>query len=147
MPKHTLYFSDRVFSRLDVDTSGQEGLSGRVTFLCLAALDTMRDSMPALPLPEWQCLVDVANGYHREIDRPISEQVESFRFAVAESGTKCDQKWGVRCVDLARKLAGMPLIAQCAVMEVCRRYWVRKDIRAKFQENQDVLEAHGAKIE
>lgn len=146
MPKHTLYFPDRVYARLDIDPSGIEGLSGRVTSLCLTALDTMRDSVPELPLNEWQALLDISNGHHREIDRSVAEQVESFRFSVSESGPECNDKWDVSCVDLARKLAAMPMIAQCAVMEVCRRFWVRKDINGKYDNYLDILLAHGAKI-
>lgn len=146
MPKHTLYFSERVYARLEIELGGVEGLSGRVTSLCMTALDTMRDSMPELPLNEWQALLDISNGHYRDPDRSLPEQVESFRFGVAESGLECDDKWSIRCVDLARKIGAMPLIQQCAVIEVCRRFWVRKDVNDKYHSYTDILLAHGARI-
>ena len=146
MPKHTLYFSDRVFERLDIDTAGVEGLSGRVSNLVSIALDSMREAAPALPVAEWKALMDISNGHFRQSDRSVDEQVESFRYGVSESGPECNNKWGVNCVSLARKLAGMTLIEQCAVMEVCRRFWVRSDINSKYDDYHDILEAHGARF-
>lgn len=146
MPKHTLYFSQMVYDRLEVDPAGVEGLSARVSNLCVTALESMRDSMPTLPLNEWEALLDISNGHFRMADARLQEQVESFCFSVAESGPECNEKWGVNCPDLARKIAAMPLIQQCAIIELCRRFWVRKDINDKYDSYKDILLAHGAKL-
>ena len=146
MPKHTLYFSQPVFDRLDIDPAGFEGLSARVSNLCIIALDTMREAVPELPLNEWQALLDISNGYFRQTDMSLREQVESFRFSVAESGPECNEKWGVKCPDLARKIDGLSLAQQCAIMEICRRFWVRSDINEKYDSYREILLAHGAKI-
>ncbi len=146
MPKHTLYFSQVVFDRLDLEPARVEGLSARVNNLCVIALDTMREAAPALPLAEWLALVDISNGYLRVTDRSSAEQVEDFRFSVSESGPECNEKWDINCAALARKLSQMKLIEQFAVMEVCRRYWVRADIREKYDNDRDILEAHGARL-
>ena len=145
MPKHTLYFSQAVYDRLDI--TEREGLSGRVTNLCLTALDGFRENMPTLSLNEWKALLDISNGLLRNSDFGISAQVESFRFSVSESGPECNEKWGIDCPALARKLARMTVFEQCAVMEVCRRFWARKDINDKYDNYKDILLAHGARIE
>ena len=146
MPKHTLYFSERMYDRLDVDRGGVEGLSGRVSNLCSIALDAMREAIPAMSAAEWQALMDISNGHYRQSDRAVVEQIDSFCYSVSESGMECNDKWGVNCVALARKLSGMTLIEQCAVMEVCRRFWVRSDINSKFNNYLDILAAHGARF-
>lgn len=146
MPKHTLYFSQTVYDRLDVDPAGVEGLSARVSNLCVTALETMREAVPAMPLNEWQCLLDVSNGHFRQTDMSLRDQVGGFIFSVSESGPECNEKWSVNCPALARKIESMTLGQQCAIMEVCRRFWVRKDINDKYDSYKDILLAHGAKL-
>jgi len=147
MPKHTLYFSDLMYQKIGVDRSGPEGLSGRVSTLCSIAIEGMDECMPALPLSEWQALLDISNGLMRTSEHGLTHMVESFRFGVAESGPECNEKWGIKCADLARKLACMTLLEQCAVMEVTRRFWTQPDVNAKYDDYEDILLAHGAKLE
>lgn len=147
MPKHTLYFSDAMFKRIDLDTAGGEGLSSRVSRLCAIALDVLDENIPTLPEAQWCAFMDVANGLHLGSDSTPRDLVNSFRFSVMESGPECNDKWGVKCVALAEKYAGLPLAAQLAIIEVCRRFWVRPEVNAKFDGYRDMLAAHGAKFE
>jgi hypothetical protein len=146
MPKHTLYFSDKLFDRIALDPAGVEGLSSRVSHLCTIAIEVMREATPELPLNEWEALLDISNGHFRSSDFTLSEQVESFRYGVSESGPECNEKWGIDCPTLARKLAGMTLAEQCAIMEICRKFWMRSEINAKYDTFKDMLLAHGARI-
>ena len=63
-----------------------------------------------------------------------------------ESGPECDEKWGVDCRALARKINGLPLIQKCAAYEVRRRFWVRKDVNDLHDSYAGMLTAHGARI-
>ena len=146
MPKHTLYFSDSMYEKLDVDKLGVEGLSNRVSNLCSIALETMRDAVPVLSESEWMALMDCSNGYMRNNEYTIAQAARQFFSNVAACGMEYDDKWDVSCVELARKINDMDLPAQCAVMEICRRFWVRGDITSKFSKMRDALEALGARI-
>jgi len=145
MPKHTLYFSDATFKKIGVDTDGPEGLSARVSRLCAIAIDVMDDNIPTMLEREWLTCMDVSNGAFYP-DYTPADISESFRFSVMESGPECNEKWGVRCVDLAAKLAAMPMASQLAVIEVCRRFWTRKEVNNKFDNYRDMMAAHGAKF-
>jgi len=146
MPKHSIYLSDQVHARLDLDPNGVEGMSARLTWLISVAQDGMRDNMPSLPLNEWQCLLDVSNGHYRNHNNPLTTQLEGWVFSISESGPECDKKRGVDCRALARKVNALPLIQKCAAYEVCRRFWVRGDINDLHDSYQAMLTAHGAKI-
>ncbi len=146
MPKHSIYLSDQVHERLDLDPAGVEGMSARLSHLIAVALEGMRDNMPTLPLNEWQTLLDVSNGHYRSHNDPLPAQLESWIFSISESGPECDEKWGVDCRALARKINGLPLIQKCAAYEVCRRFWVRKDVNDLHDSYAGMLTAHGARI-
>lgn len=146
MPKHSIYLSDQLLERLDLDPAGVEGMSARLSNLIMVALEGMRDNMPTLPLNEWQCLLDVSNGHYRGHNDPLQSRLESWVFSISESGPECDEKWRVNCRALARKINSLPLISKCAAYEVCRRFWVRSDINALHDGYDGILAAHGAKI-
>lgn len=146
MPKHSIYLSDQLHERLDLDAAGVEGMSARLSYLILTALEGMRDNVPTLALNEWQTLLDVSNGHYRSHNDSLTSQLESWVFSIAESGPECDAKWGVYCKALARKINGLTLMQRCAAYEVCRRFWVRKDINNLHDSYTEILKAHGARI-
>jgi hypothetical protein len=146
MPKHTLYFSDKVFTSLDVDRGGVEGLSGRVSHLCGVALSVMREATPALTEGEWCAMMDVVKGHIHPIEYGPQAVADSFCFSIADSGPEMNEKWKVDCVDLAGRYRAMPLAAQMAVVDVVRRFWVRNDINAERASYREMLAAHGAKF-
>lgn len=148
MPKHTLYFSDKTLAKIAVDPAGVEGLSARVSRLCHIAVDVMDDSIPTLPKAEWLALMDLSNGIHMSLsDHTPRDMAESFHFSIMESGPECNEKWGMNCVALAKKYRALPLAAQLAVIEVCRRFWTRPEVNAKFDNYGDIMAAHGARFE
>lgn len=146
MPKHSIYLSDQMHASLDLDPAGVEGTSARLSYLISVALEGMRDNVPTLPLNEWQCLLDVTNGHYRSHNDPLTFQLEGWVFSIAESGPECDEKWGLDCKALARKVNALPLIQRCAAYEVCRRFWVRDDINALHESYAAMLKAHGGRI-
>lgn len=146
MPKHTLYFSERVYDSLDVDRDALGGLSGRVSHLCGVAIALMREATPEFTEGEWCAMMDVSNGHLPPYDAGPDAVADSFSFSLSDSGPECNEKWGVRCVDLARTYRALPLAAQLSVVEICRRFWVRSDINAKHDSYRDMLEAHGARF-
>ena len=146
MPKHSIYLSDQVHASLDLDPAGIEGMSARLSNLIAIALEGMRENMPTLPLNEWQCLLDVSNGHYRSRNDPLAAQLGNWVFSISESGPECDDKWGVDCNALARKINRLPLIQKCAAYEVCRRFWVRSDINDLHDGYASMLKAHGARI-
>lgn len=147
MPKHTLYFSDKVYNSLEIDLAGAEGLSARVSTLCSYAVTLLRQNVPALKFSEWGALLDISNGQVRAFEPDHSSTVDSFAFSVAASGPECNAKWGVKCARLAEKFRALQLVEQLAVIEVCRRFWINPEVNAKFDNYRDMLTAHGAKFD
>jgi len=146
MPKHTLYFSDLIYPKLDIDHDGPEGLSARVSSLCLTAIEVMRDSVPALPFKEWMATLSILNGEMPPHDFGIRAVADSVYFSILESGPDVNEQFGVDAVEMAKRFKVLPLASQLAIIEVCRRFWVRKDINAKFTSYREILDSHGAKF-
>ena len=149
MPKHTLYFSDATFNIISPDPLGAEGLSTRVSRLCAIAIDVMDENIPTLSFGEWMTFIEVAHdgSYICQNENTPRDMVKSFQFSIRELGFQCDEKWEVNCVALAKKYAALPLVAKLAAIEVCRRYWTRREVNAKYHNQLDILSAHGAKFE
>jgi hypothetical protein len=146
MPKHSLYFSEKMYEKLDIDHDGPEGLSARVSQLCDTAIEVLRDNVPAMPLKEWQATLAILNGVMHPHEFGIRATADSVYFSILESGPDVNEQFGVDAVDMAKRFKALPLVSQLAVVEVCRRFWVRKDINAKFDSYRDMLTAHGAKF-
>lgn len=147
MPKHTLYFSDAAFKIISVAEDGPEGLSVRVSRLCAMAIEMMDDNIPVLLKSEWLALMDISNGQYFDTSTYTPRQaVNDFWFSINESGMECNEKWGVNCVKLSYKYRDLPLASKLAVIEVCRRFWTRKDVNSRYDNYGDIMRAHGAKF-
>jgi hypothetical protein len=146
MPKHSLYFSEKMFERLDIDRDGPEGLSTRISSLCETAIELMRDSVPAMPLKEWQATLSILNGVMHPHEFGARAVADSVYYSILESGPDVNEQFEVDAVDMAKRFKVLPLASQLAVVEVCRRFWVRKDINDRFESYRDMLDAHGAKF-
>lgn len=146
MPRHTLYFSDLIYQKLEIDRDGPEGLSARVSSLCDTAIEVLKDNVPAMTLKEWQATLAILNGVMHTHEFGIRAAADSVYFSILESGPDVNEQFGVDAVDMAKRYKVLPLVSQLAVVEVCRRFWVRKDINERFQTYRDMLDAHGAKF-
>jgi hypothetical protein len=146
MPKHSLYFSEKMFEKLDVDHDGPEGLSARVSSLCESAIEVLRDNVPAMPLREWQATLSILNGVMHPHEFGPRAVVDSVYFSILESGPDVNAQFKVDAVAMAKRFQALPLVSQLATVEVCRRFWVRKDINARFDNYRDILGAHGARF-
>ena len=148
MPRCGIYLSDVTNDRMDFDLDTL-GISRRLAYLGAVARLALREAIPALSLNEWQALLDVtAQGLlaaHRA-DLSLTEQVTVFCVQVSMAGPDCNETREVNCAGLARKLGAMSVLQQCAVLEVCRRFWLRGDLNMAFDNYRDMLEAHGAKF-
>jgi hypothetical protein len=146
MPKHSLYFSAPMYEKLDVDHDGPEGLSARVSSLCDAAIEVLKDNVPPMALREWQATLSILNGVMHPNEFGPQAVADSVYFSILESGPDVNQQFGVNAVSMAKRFQALPLVSQLAVVEVCRRFWVRKDVNARFDNYRDILGAHGAKF-
>jgi enoyl-CoA hydratase/carnithine racemase len=79
-------------------------------------------------------------------DFGIRAVADSVYFSILESGPDVNEQFGVDAVEMAKRFKVLPLASQLAIIEVCRRFWVRKDINAKFTSYREILDSHGAKF-
>lgn len=138
MAKRATYFSDAVETM--ISPSESESFSGRVGFLISAANKLATDSCPALTSSEWACIADANNGHD------YSQGAEAVVSGMALNLFDCelDEKWGVDCTDLAKRIRSMTFAEQFAVFEIVRSFWLNGPSRSKTY--RDAFEALGAQV-
>jgi hypothetical protein len=147
MPRHTIFLSDDVARRIAFDKELDRGFSARISYLCVLASDLMKEATPTFALSEWCAMLDIANGAHSMYDgRTPAGIADGFSFSIHESGSECDNKWKIKCTELAAKYRALPVASQLSALEICRKFWVLPEIAAKFSNYRDALTAHGAQF-
>lgn len=121
--KKATYFSDAAMAAIAPDERGLESFSGRVGFLITAGVAAASEACPALTRNEWLALADANNGTVLDYSIGYEHPISGVTLNLYDSAPELDEKWGISCADLARRIRGMPLVEQLAIFEVVRRFW------------------------
>lgn len=144
MPKKSLYIPDTIDQ---IVSSGEaDSYSGRVSYLVTLARDLAFAEVPALTVGEWCAIADANNGTLHTYEHGPATVFRGAWHSVYDSAPECDEKWGVNCEALAKRLAALPLAAQAAVFEIARSFWARGDVVSAAGSYRDAFIALGAKI-
>ena len=142
MAKRTTYFSDAVETM--IAPSESESFSGRVGFLVSAAHKLATDSCPALTSSEWACIADANNGTLHDYSQGSEAVISGMALNLFDCAL--DEKWGVDCTDLAKRLRSMTFAEQFAVFEIVRSFWLNGDVVSRSKTYRDAFEALGAQV-
>lgn len=144
--KRTTYFTDEVQAVLGIDRDGAESFSGRAGFLICAAGIVATENSPELTADEWCAIVDSNNGSLFAYEQGPEVVVRGIIHNVFDSAEEEDEKWGVSCEDLARKLGALTFAEQLAVFEITRAFWTRKEAQEGASGYREIFERLGAKV-
>lgn len=145
MPKKSIYVPDDVDEAI-IAASDAESYSGRVAYLATIAVTTAIEAAPALKVGEWCAIADALNGHLPMYEQGAGNVLRSAWHSVFDSGSECDEKWGVDCAELARRLSALPLAAQAGVFEIGRAFWRRGDEVSNHPNYTEAFKALGAKV-
>lgn len=123
MPKKATYYSDAAMAAIAPDDRSAESFSGRVGFLVTVAGAIANEECPPLTRNEWLALADANNGTVLDYSIGFEHPISGITLNLYDSAPELDEKWGVDCTGLARRIRSMPLHEQFAVFEVVRRFW------------------------
>lgn len=145
MPKKSLYIPDDIDANI-IAASESESYSARVAYMCGVAHKVALEAAPALSVGEWCSIADALNGHYPSYEQGVNAVLGSAWHSVFDSAPECDEKWGVDCASLARRLLDLPLAAQAGVYEIARAFWRRGDEGSEGATYADVFTALGAKV-
>ncbi|MEW5833368.1 MAG: hypothetical protein AB1763_11090, partial [Campylobacterota bacterium] len=90
--------------------------------------DTLaREQMPELTASEWGAIVDANMSTLHQYSLGIPSVLGGLWHNLFDFAPEGDEKWGVDCVALARRMQAMPIGAQAAAFEVIKQFWHRAD--------------------
>lgn len=142
--KTSLYLPEQ--AEKTIKAFGPEASQSGVINTILLRYDPMtRDSMPTLPLNEWQAICDALNGCGVWMSAGGPDPAPMVWAEIADSEPDgFDEKWGISCPALAEKLRGLPLAGRIAVWDVAAKFWAAPELNT--MEMADLLKKCGAKI-
>ena len=144
MPKKSLYIPSEIDALISAGEA--ESYSKRCAFLISMAVEMLLANTPELRLGEWCAIADAMNGTHFMYEMGPKGLVHSAWHGVYDSAPECNEKWGVDCEELSKRLRGMTLAEQFAVFEIGRSFWRRRDITNGKKTYQELFQALGARI-
>ena len=144
--KRTTYYPDAIEAIINVAPDGVESFSGRVGFLIAAAAGIASGNSPELSVSEWCAIVDANNGSLFPYEQGPEAVVRGVIHNVFDSAEDEDEKWGVSCEDLARKLSALSFAQKLAVFEITRGFWTRNEVQEGAPGYREIFERLGAKV-
>lgn len=120
--KTTIYIPDKIMDY--IARYGENSLSGAITTLIERYSKLTAEATPQLTLGEWCAICDANNGCGIWLSAGGPDQGGQVWMNVAE-GEKdgLNEKWGIDCADLGRRIMLMPLDSRLAVWDVAARFW------------------------
>jgi hypothetical protein len=146
MPKHTVYIPDSIEAIIAVPEGSAESYSGRVAYLISLADNLAREQMPELSVPEWGAIVEANMSTIHQYSAGIESVLSGLWHNLFDFSPEGDEKWGVDCAALARRMQAMPIGAQAAVFEIAKQFWARQDEVNKAGSYAEALRMLGAQI-
>ncbi len=146
MARHTIHVPDSIESIIAIKEGSAESYSGRVGYLISLADILMREQMPELTASEWCALVDANTSTSHQYSMGVQPVLSGLWHNLFDFAPEGDQKWGVDCVALARRMQAMPIASQAAVFEIVKRFWTRDDIVNSAGSYDEAFRALGARV-
>lgn len=125
MPKHTIYIPDAIEAIIAVPEGSAESYSGRLAYLISLADTLAREQMPELSASEWGAIIDANMSTLHQYSAGIQYVLSGLWHNLFDFAPEGDEKWGVDCADLARRMQSQPLGAQAAVFEIVKQFWAK----------------------
>lgn len=127
MAKHSIHVPDAIENIIAIPEGSAESYSGRLSYLVTMADTLAREQMPELTVGEWGAIVDANMSTLHQYSMGIQSVLSGLWHNLFDFAKEGNEKWGVDCVALARRMQSMPLGAQAAVFEVIKQFWHRTD--------------------
>jgi hypothetical protein len=125
--KRSIYFSSALEAIIGIEEDSAESLSGRVSYLVMLADRLVREQMPELTSSEWGAIVDANMNTLHQYNLGIETVLSGLWHNLYDFAHEGDEKWGVDCEALSKRMKAMPLGAQAAVFEISKQFWQRVD--------------------
>lgn len=146
MAKRSIHVPDSIESIIAIGEGSAESYSGRVAYLISLADTLAREQMPELTAREWGVVVDANMSTLHQYGMGIDSVLSGLWHNLFDFAPDGDDKWGVDCVSLARRMQAMPLGGQAAVFEVIKQFWARSDDVNNAGSYADAFRLIGARV-
>ena len=127
MAKHSIHVPEAIETIIAVPDGAAESYSGRVSYLISLADTLAREQMPELTAGEWGAILDANMSTLHQYSAGIQYVLSGLWHNLFDFAPEGDEKWGVDCAALARRMQAMPIGAQAAVFEIVKQFWARLD--------------------
>jgi len=141
--KTTIHLGDEALAVIGAVEN--EGYSFRVNGILTRYARMVAEAMPEFTVPEWSAILDANNGMGGFEGSGFPDASTSLWPNVADSVPDgLNEKWGVDCLDIARRMRDIPYSGQVAMYEIVRGFWASPDINKLPVD--DLIKKLGAKI-
>ena len=124
----------------------ENSLSGSIATIIKRYQEITRAAAPTMTEQEWSAICDILNGCGIWLSSGGPDPAAYVWAEVADSAPDgIDQKWGVSCQELSKKLRHLPLVGKIAVWDVAARFWASPKLNDT--PTLQLLKECGAKIE
>jgi hypothetical protein len=139
----SLYLGDHAETALG-PLEADDSLSGRINTILIRYDQIRIAACPDLTEKEWLAICDANNGTWLQADHAETDPARHLWMNVADDD-ELDEKWGIDRLELARRMKGMSVAEQCAVIEVVGRFWRPGEV-VEGETYAQLLARSGAKI-